>query len=80
MPQLAIYLDEELARRLARAARAAKLSRSGFVSAALREKLDERLPGSFFEALGSWQDTRTSGEILADIRTASGRDEREPLR
>lgn len=68
MAQLALYIDDELAKRLDRAAKVAKLSRSRFVAEALRRQLDDRLPDAFFEVLGSWEDDRGPAGILRDIR------------
>lgn len=68
MAQLALYLDAELLKRLDRAANLAGVSRSRFVADTLRQELDERLPESFFEVLGTWEDSRTPSRILRDIR------------
>ncbi|MHB8872123.1 MAG: ribbon-helix-helix protein, CopG family [Myxococcaceae bacterium] len=65
---MALYVDDELMKRLDRAAKLAKMSRSRFVAEALRQRLDERLPESFFEVLGSWVDERGPEQILRDIR------------
>ena len=68
MSQLAIYLDEETARMLDRAAKKEGVSRSAWAREAIRAALRNRLPESFFEVLGSWEDGRSAEEILEDIR------------
>lgn len=79
MAQLALYVADDLMKRLDQAAKLAKMSRSRFVAEALRQRLDEHLPESFFEVLGSWQDDRGPKEILRDIRKAP-RDRRVRVR
>lgn len=68
MAQLALYLEKELIQELDRAAKAAGVSRSRFVADTLRARLEDKLPPSFFEVLGTWEDDRSVGEILKDIR------------
>ena len=79
MAQLALYVEDGLMKRLDRAAKAAKMSRSSFVAEALRQHLDERLPESFFEVLGTWDDARGPEKILRDIRRVP-RDRRARVR
>lgn len=69
MTQLAVYLDEETATLLEEAAQRAKISRSSWVREAIQSHLRNRLPESFFTALGSWEDERDPEEILRDIRS-----------
>jgi len=70
MAQLALYVEDDLMKRLDRAAKEAGLSRSRFVAQVLSQQLDERLPESFFEVLGSWEDDRGPSQIVRDIRRA----------
>ncbi len=79
MAQLALYLDDETARRVEQAARRAGVSRSAWVRSVLLKQLDDRLPDSFFEVLGCWEDDRSPDEILADIRSASQQPERPDI-
>ena len=69
MAQLAIYLDDETARQLDKAAKKAGVSRSACVREALRVHLKNSLPRTFFDVLGTWEDDRNADEILDDIRT-----------
>jgi hypothetical protein len=80
MAQLALYLDDETVKLLDTRAREDRVSRSAWVREAIQARLRNRLPDSFFETLGAWEDERTSEEILADIRQGPGETEREALR
>jgi predicted transcriptional regulator len=75
--QLAIYINDALARRLDRAAKKAGVSRSRLVARLLESHFADRLPDDFFAVLGSWEDDRSADEIVADIRSA-GRDAARP--
>lgn len=79
MPRLTIYLDDQTAHDLDRAAQAAGMSRPAWVRQALEERLRARLPESWFELLGTREDERTPDEILRDIRGGPGQRERLPL-
>ena len=68
MAQLAIYLDEETAKALDAAALRDGTSRSDWVRRAIRDRLEQRLPESFFSVIGAWEDDRSPAEILADLR------------
>lgn len=70
MAQLAIYLDDDMARRLDEEAKREGVSRSAWVRRAVESKLEGRLPESFFAVLGTWEDEREPEEILSEIRTA----------
>jgi predicted DNA-binding protein len=80
VPQLAIYLDDETAKLLAEASEREGISRSAWVRQAVEARLKSRLPDSFFEVLGSWEDDREPEEILRDIRAGVAQREREALR
>ena len=69
MARLAIYLDDEIAKRLDAAAQKAGKSRSAWVRELVSERLESRLPVWWFDLLGSLEDDRTSDEIIRDIRT-----------
>jgi len=68
MAQLAIYLDDGTVELLDHAAKRDGLSRSAWVKQAIRVALRNRLPESFFEVLGTWDDTRSPEQILEDMR------------
>jgi len=79
MAQLAVYLDEETALLLDEAARREGTSRSAVVREAIRTHLHRRLPESFFNALGKWEDDRSPEKILLAIRRGPGQRKREPM-
>ncbi len=80
MPQLAIYLDDETAKLLDEASEREGISRSAWVRQAVESRLKSRLPESFFEVLGTWEDEREPDEILRDIRAEVAQGERQTLR
>jgi predicted DNA-binding protein len=70
MPQIAIYLDNEIAKRLTAGAAKAGKSRSAFAREAIEEKLEPGpLPDWWFDLLGTWEDDRSAEEILRDIKS-----------
>ena len=79
MAQLALYLDNETARRIDEVARKNNMSRSAWVRSVILKQLDDKLPESFFEVLGSWEDDRNPKEILADIRKGAVQLERPDI-
>jgi hypothetical protein len=80
MPQLAIYLDDQLAERLDKAARASGKSKSKWVAEAIQRSLQDQWPEGFFDLAGSWKDDVGPDEILARIRAGiQQRDRRERL-
>jgi predicted transcriptional regulator len=80
MPQLAIYLDDDTAKRLTEASEREGVSRSAWVRQAVEARLQSRLPDSFFDVLGTWEDDRDPEEILRDIRAEGPERVREALR
>ena len=76
MARLAIYLDDEIAKRLNAAAQKAGKSRSAWVRELVSERLESRFPEEWFATFGSWEDDRTPGEILEEIRRGPGQRER----
>lgn len=79
MAQLAIYLDEQTARRLEEEAEREGISRSAWVRRAVQARLEDRLPESFFEVLGTWEDDRDPEEILREIRDEPPERPRPPI-
>jgi hypothetical protein len=79
MTQLAIYLDSETARLLNEAARIEGVSRSAMARKAIQNHLHRRLPQSFFDVLGTWDDSRSPEELLEAIRSGPHQPTREPI-
>jgi predicted transcriptional regulator len=77
LPQLAIYLDTETARKLDEAASKEGVSRSAWARRAIDTQLESRFPESYFEILGTWEDDREPDEIIKEIRK-SDRDVERP--
>lgn len=68
MTEIAIELDGETAERLRQASEKDGISPSAWVKQAIRIRLEDRLPDSFFAVLGTWEDSRSTEEILRDLR------------
>lgn len=79
MAQLAIYVDDETAREVKKAARKAGMSRSEWVSNLVQKELRGQISEEFFRILGTWEDDRAAEEILKEIRADSAQRERPPL-
>jgi hypothetical protein len=81
MSQLAIYLDDQLAERLDKAAKASGKSKSKWVSDAIKMALQDQWPEGFFNLAGSWEDDVGPDEIMSRIRERMRKsDKRENLR
>lgn len=68
MPQLAIYIDDNLSKKLNKAIKVSGKSRSKWVSDLIKAKLEDEWPEDFFELAGSWVGEETPEEIMATIR------------
>jgi hypothetical protein len=68
MPQLAIYIDDNLSKKLIKAVEASGKSRSKWITDLIKTKLEDEWPEDFFELAGSWEGEETPEEIMADIR------------
>ena len=68
MPQLAIYIDDELSEKLNKAIKASGKSRSKWVADLIASTLRDEWPEDFFELAGSWEGEETPEEIMANIR------------
>ena len=83
MPQLAIQLDEETAAALDEAAERDAVSPSDWARQAvviqLQPQPGNRLPQSFFDVLGTWEDDCEPEQILRRIREGAGMSPRGPL-
>ena len=56
MAQLAIYIDDQLAKRLDKAVAASGKSKSKWVAGAIKHSLQDQWPDGFFEPVGSRKD------------------------
>ena len=68
MPQLAIYIDDNLSKKLIKAVEASGKSRSKWIADLIQTKLEDEWPEDFFELAGSWEGEETPEEIMANIR------------
>ena len=68
MPQLAIYIDDGLSRKLNKAIRTSGKSRSKWVADLIKAKLEDEWPEGFFELASTWEGEDTPEEIMAKIR------------
>jgi hypothetical protein len=80
MTEIAIELDDETARRLTQASKKDGLSLSAWVKQAIQIRLSDKLPDSFFAVLGTWEDSRSTEEILRDIREEAPQAKRMTLK
>jgi len=69
--QIAIYIDDKLAKRLDAAVKASGQSKSKWVAQAIKRSLTDQWPEGFFELAGSWKDDGGPDEIMARIRMGS---------
>lgn len=76
MPQLAIYVDDELSKKLKEALSASGKSKSKWVADLIKTKLEDEWPEGFFELAGSWEGDDTPEEIMAKIRKGLEQTER----
>jgi len=68
VPQLAIYIDDKLSKKLNKAIKVSGKSRSKWVADLIEAKLQDEWPEDFFELAGSWEGEETPEEIMATIR------------
>jgi len=69
MAQLAIYIDDDLAKRLNIAVKASGKSKSKWVAEVIRQSLHDQWPKGFFDLAGSWKDDGGPEDIMNRIRT-----------
>jgi hypothetical protein len=72
MAQITLYLDEETAARLAKAAKRAGLSRSRWLAQLIRERTATEWPQAVRDLAGAWAELGTTERL----RRGSGRDSR----
>ncbi len=81
MSQLAIYIDDKLAKKLDKAVKASGKSKSKWVAGAIERSLQEQWPDGFFDLAGSWDDDLGPDAIMSGIRAGMEKgDRRERLR
>ena len=81
MAQMAIYIEDQLAERLNKAAKTSGKSKSKWVADAIKRCLQDQWPEGFFDLAGSWEDDIGPDEIMRKIRTGMEKPEpREKLR
>lgn len=68
MAQLAVYIDDNLSKRLDKAAKSSGKSKSKWIADAIEKSLDDQWPQGFFKLAGSWKDDEGPEEILRRIR------------
>ncbi len=68
MPQMAIYIDDQLAKRLEKVVKASGKSKSRWVAEAIKRSLQDQWPEDFFELAGGWEDDVEPDEIMSRIR------------
>ena len=68
MAQIAVYIDDNLSKRLDKAAKASGKSKSKWIADAIEKSLDDQWPKGFFDLSGSWKDDEGPEEILRRIR------------
>ncbi len=68
MAQLAVYIDDNLSKRLDKAAKSSGKSKSKWIAEAIEKSLDDQWPQGFFNLAGSWKDDEGPEEILRRIR------------
>ena len=68
MPQLAIYVDDDLSKKLDRVIEMSGKSRSKWVSDLIKTKLKDEWPEGFFELAGSWEGDENPEKIMVKIR------------
>ena len=68
MAQLAVYIDDQLAKRLDKAVKVSGKSKSKWVAEAIKQSLQDQWPDSFFELAGSWDDDVGPDGVMKRIR------------
>ncbi len=79
MTRVVIELDDQTAARLSDLAGREGISLAEWARRTLERRSSSPLPESFFQVLGTWEDSRSTEEILADIRRDPAEQTRPPL-
>ena len=69
MPQISLYLDDDTARRMKRAAKSAGLSQSRWVARLVRERTASEWPPSVVRLAGAWTDFPEAEELRRSLGT-----------
>ncbi len=67
MAQMAIYIEDKLAKRLDKAVKASGKSKSKWVADAIKHVLQDQWPEGFFDLAGKWEDEVGPEEFMKRI-------------
>lgn len=68
MAQIAVYIDDNLSKRLDKAAKSSGKSKSKWISEVIERSLDDQWPQGFFNLANRWKDEDGPEEIIRRIR------------
>jgi hypothetical protein len=68
MAQLAVYIDDNLSKKLEKATKSSGKSKSKWIAEAIERSLDDQWPQGFFNLAGKWKDDDEPEKILRRIR------------
>lgn len=74
MSQVTIYLDEDVEKKMQRAAESARLSRSKWITKLIEEKVANEWSQSVVDLAGCWQDFPTIDELRTGLGADSQRE------
>lgn len=83
MGQISLYLSKDLQKKVDKLAKQEKKSRSAWIQKAIEEKAEnksDQFPDWWWALLGTWEDDRTSEEIIRDIDQGNLEVERLPFK
>lgn len=66
MGQVTIYLEEEIEKKMIKAAESANLSKSKWIARLIQEKIAKEWPQSVIDMAGSWNDFPEADELRAN--------------
>ena len=75
MGQVTIYLEDELEARMSADAKARNISKSKWIAAVVREKLNNEWPLEIREAAGTWEDFPDLENIRGETHTDAERED-----
>ena len=67
MGQVTIYIDAETEKKMIASAKAAKISKSKWITTVIKEKVTSEWPASVVNLAGAWEDFPSIEEIRAGI-------------
>ncbi len=70
MPQLAIYIDDNLSKKLNKIIKVSGKSLSKWVADLIKAKLKDEWPEDFFKLAGSWEGEEKPEEIMQGLESA----------